>query len=254
MINGKPLSKCLEELREFKANVKEKDMGKKSYDYIPIEDFVVAFNTVFGAEHYSIDYSELTYHKIASGQDMLTVKCTITLIGDDGFPILHKDGYGGEDFSYQKENGRDGNLKNAPHNATTSAFKNAAKWFNAFGFYTAKGKDGSAKTDSKSSDKKPANRKPEVNISVNTVDGFFSGGLENGTKKDIWKVRATLASDKSDCEVIFYPNQYGKDEKTFNALREMADRKSVSMRITVTDCGEREGVKQFVFKEYCRAA
>ncbi len=263
LVNGKTLKQIFQELREFKGNVEKKNGGKRDFDYIPIESFFSAFDEVIGTENYSVEYSELTYVKVSSGQDMVTCKCSITLLGDDGLPVLRKEGYGASEFVYAKETGKDSGLNNEPHIATTSAFKSAAKWFGVFGTYLedapaakASSSDTKAKAEKPADDKsgdKSKDKKPEINISVHTKDSFFSGGKDKRTDKDVWKIKATLDSDKSECEVVFYPNQYGKNEKYFAALKEMSSQKSVGLRIVVNDCGERNGFRQFIFKDYLAA-
>ena len=253
-VNGIPWEECLKRLRAYKKPSKSKDYGKKSYPYHKVDEFLQLFDAVLGTEHYTVEFPAMQYERCASQQDMMVAKCRISVYDDDGDLITFKEGWGAQEFKYSDANsGRDVNFDGQPHSACTDALKNACKFFGAFGYYTEERSEDMASAQPSSGN--PAGQAPQKAASSNspvdlyTAGSFFEQGEKDGRK--IWKIAASSqAGAKPDAEIIFYPDQYGKEAEKFNRLYNKAATERVFLRISASKCAPRNGLTQYIFKGY----
>lgn len=235
-INGKSLEQCITELRK-KRPMQEKK-GSTGYWYYPIELFIDAMDEVFGSEHYSHSFSEPVFRQVSSGQEMLTVRCTITLTGDDGTVVKRIDGFGDREIAYSNDKHR-ADLGNFTSTAAALAFKDACKYLGIFGYRTTN---------------KPENKAVKSNdelVRFSATDMFYQQGESKGNP--IWKLPVKL--NGSDGEVVFYHNQTAKKAEQFNSLfsfvQDGLERgKKVTVKLKVRSSGDYNGIPQYVFKDF----
>ena len=83
-VNGKPMSDILSALS--KPGKTDKDYSGKNY--IKIEHYYARMNEVVGVDHYNVAFSDETFRTVMSGQELISVKCTIEILDDDYKVIL----------------------------------------------------------------------------------------------------------------------------------------------------------------------
>ena len=260
-VNGRPWDECLREIRAYKKKTKQKDAGNgKSYGYFPIDEYFQRLDEVIGTDHYLVETDDFQKIRMESGQEMMIVRCKISILDDQGRVIVTKSAYGGTEIQYAKATGRDSGIGNAPGNACKDAFKAAAELFGILGYHGYRTSEGAEKPHRERVSDTPAPVKGEENpekkdAPVNFVSegAFFEAGERNG--RTIWKLAAhERVSDQklksSVSEVIFYPNQYGKDAEKFNTFFSMVARQATPFKATVQACGLREGKSQYIFKGF----
>lgn len=249
IVNGQKWKDCLEQLKAAKP---KKD-NKMKFEFVPIEEYMKLLDNVIGVSNYTVEYTMPQYGKITSGQDFLYVKCRITVIDDDGNMVIFKEGLGASEFAYSSENnGRDVNLKNSPVYAQQSAFKTAAKDLGCFDFYGTyrEGKDSEA--DSSKGGRQgraQTSRRKLVTIKARTNGAYFVAG-ENARGEKTLKLPVVVNGEKNVSELIFYPNNIKDYKDEVNGLLIASKKGSKALSVSVYECDERDGRKQYVFKSF----
>ena len=258
-VNGKSLLEVLTALRAYK---KPPHTSNDGFGYFKTAEYIDRFDSAVGIANYNIEYSDFSYRQIATGQELFSVKCIITIIDDDGRAVLRRECYGGYECKYAKATGRDVNLQNASDFVCSYAFKNAAKRFGIFGLKT-KGGEGAFQNESHAEmpedvkDEK-ANPNSEKKSDSATFINFYSEGSFEQVRTDqgrpVYKLTAHELLSPKQCkkeksQIIFYPNQYskGKNAETLNKLISICSEKQTVIRIKTKVCGEDNGTTQYVF-------
>lgn len=250
-VNGQPLSDVLIRLREEKSP--SADKGGK-FKYFRIKEFVETFDSIVGIGNYNVEYTDLNYSRISTGQEKYSVKCRISILSDDGDVLLIRESYGDYTCQYEKETGKDVNLQNSSEFACHAAFKNAAKRFGIFGRYNEM-----SGSDEGSSERQAAKN----NVSSDdTVMNFVTDGpfvkIDERDGRPVYRldVHEIVGENcrKDIAQLIFYPNQYGKDSKSFNSYYSLCanSQKRLRAKVKFTRCVGSK--KQYVFKSFVPAA
>jgi len=261
LVNGRELKKILEELRQYQEPPHKLDSGVR---YFSSEEYFEIFDRVVGPANYNVEYSDFKFipTELGTKQELFSVKCRITIIDDDGHPVLIKEGYGGYVCRYNKQTDKDVNLQNAPDFVCTYAFKTAAKKFGTFGITTKGASKKSSKeksnngnnisTDNTSANDKDTSKENNRKTISFCTDGAFFIERENNDGP-VYKVNAyEVVGDKmrdSVSQIIFYPNKY---RKVSDKLNFYIDKCSATvrkrLRIKATYSGDsKDGCKQYVF-------
>ena len=256
-VNGKSLREVLNELRQYKKPLHKTRDG---YGYFKTEEIISAFDEIVGFANYNVEYTDYKYTSTSAGQEMFSVKCIITIIDDDGKPVLKRECYGTCECKYSKDTSKVVNLQNSSDFVCSYAFKNAAKRFGVFGLKTGEraGDEPVTAEDNKSSVK----AQPDTTASVMnfiTSGAFEQVGDRNG--RPVYKISAYEVVDASKCrekvsQIIFYPNQYSKSEKitkNFNEYLTTCKEKQRRLRINTKQVGEDNGITQYVFLGFASA-
>ena len=238
-VNGKSFSECVSELQKIRPSKEQK--GSTGYWYYPIELFTDAMDKVFGSEHYSHSFSDPIYRQVGSGQEMLTVRCTLTIYGDNGEVIKRMDGFGDKEIPYSKDNGR-ADVGNLTSSVGTLALKDACKYLGIFGYRT---------TSAEKKKKPQEQQKSDELVRFAVTDMFYQQGESRG--QPIFKLPVMF--QKKDGEVIFYHNQTAKRADRFNELYSFVQQglesgKNVTVKLKVKPSGDYNGIPQYVFKDF----
>lgn len=262
-VNGRPWAECLQEIRKYKKKTKQKEAGNgKSYGYFNIDEYIQRLDEVIGTDHYMVETGDFDLIRMDSGQEMMIVRCKISILDDEGRVIISKSAYGGTEIQYAKATGRDSGIGNAPGNACKDAFKAAAELFGILGYHGYKAEDEArtgalpAGTGAKGEGVLPHKEQKDLSMNLVSEGAFFDAGERNG--RTVWKLSAHEKVNDSQlkaevCEVIFYPNQYGKEAKKFNDFYAEVAKRPVPFRVLVQSCGKREGRPQYIFKGFTQA-
>lgn len=244
-VNGKSLSEVMKQLREKK--LPKADKGR--FKYFKINEFVSAFDSIVGISNYNVEYTDLTYSQISTGQEKYSVKCRISILSDDGEVLLVRESYGDYTCQYEKETGKDVNLQNSSEFACHAAFKNAAKRFGIFGRYDDVYELGS-------SENKPVKNIASPNdviLNFRTEGVFERIGDKEG--RPIYRINVHEKVGENDfrketAQIIFYPNQYDKDAAHFNQCYELCNESPKRIRVKVKYTRNEGTMKQYVFKAF----
>jgi hypothetical protein len=243
-VGGKPFEAALKQLRE--ARPPKEDKGNTGFSYYSIEAFISAMDDALGCEGYSFSYSEPIYRVLKNEQEMISVRCSLSIYADDGSILKRTEGFGDKEVMVSKEKGRV-DVGNLTASAATLAFKDACKYLGIFGYRTT-GEDTGGKTARAGSSQK-ATAKDEVKIFV--VKQMF---YEQGESRGYPILKLPVEADCGKGEVIFYHNQTSSDAETFNSLYSHVEKSlgkgTVTVKLKVKPSGERDGLKQFVFKSF----
>lgn len=253
-INGRDLKVCFEELRAFKPKTKEREAGGgKVYKYHAFDEYMQRMDACFGNDHYQVEMDDFKLITLASGQQMPTVRCVITIFDDDGNIVAKKSAYGGSEVMANKSTGLDYNFGNLPGNAGKDAFKMACELFGIFGvhLYDKEGK----KPEQKAEPKKAA-KEPEKDVVMNLLSegAFIEVSEKEGKKTFRLRCREKVGKQvRTDLyEVLFYPNQYGADAQKFNDFYGRVTKKATTFRALLKPCGDRENIPQYAFKGFAK--
>lgn len=249
-VNGKEYEACIAELQAMRPPQEEK--GNTGYWYYPIEAFTEAMDQVFGNEHYNLCYYDPIYRVIASGQEMVTVRCTLTIVDDDGRPVKRVDGFGDKELFYGKGSDR-ADVGNLTSSTAALAFKDACKYLGIFGYRTTAFKKQDKPAARKSEAKKEKGAKKEEAINIIVSDMFYQQGESHG--QPIWKLPMKTKADQVPGEVVFYHNQTAKKAEKFNELfafveSGLSGSKHLTLKLIATPSGEYNGIQQYVFKDF----
>lgn len=259
LINGKSVQDVLKELRASK-NPDKKLLNK--YPYYKIDSYYERVNSVFGTEHYTVDYSERQLYTTASGQEVMVCKCRITILDDDFQPILYKEAYGGREIHYNQTTLIDDGIKNLATNAASSAFKEVWKSFGIFGLRPGDASDdesAGAGNSHTGTQKDVSNSDPQVTgEQANEYQHYVLVGnstvaierLDTQTNKNVYKYRCRDSKNRIVYDVIFYPNRYKKVEEQLNRMISSAQNGSLQISINAKKLAERDGVIQLVFDNF----
>ncbi len=240
-VNGRDWNEVLESLKS--AVPKKGDV--MDFSYIPIKEFIRLLDSNIGVSNYTVEYSDLKYISIKSGQDLLSVKCRLTIIDDEGEHFIFKEGLGGSEYSYSaKNNGRDVTCKNSPIYAQQSAFKSAAKALGCFYLSEYSNEGG----NEQSSDRRSEPSKPRKGVDILKVDSCGAFYIVDGSgDMPTYKLPVKIKGEQCKSELIFYPNNYGKVSQKLNRLIVKVKEGSVYIKPSVRQCKDWNGVKQYVF-------
>ena len=249
LINGKPISDVLRLLRESK-NPDKKLYGK--YPYYKIGSYYERVNACFGTDHYMVEYSELEFLTIESGQECMHCKCRITLLDDEYQPIMYKEAYGGREIHYSDTTHNDDGIKNLANNTALAAFKECWKAFGIFGIrpddenefeQDLSGKETKASINSGSSnDYQKFLLKGENQVTIERTD--------SRTNLPVYKYRCKDIENGIAYDVIFYPNKYKRVGDKMNKLIATALNGPMQLCIKAKKLSERNGVFQLVFDQF----
>jgi len=252
--NGKELKEALIELREYVEPSKDK-LGNK---YYAIEEYFAKMDSVFGVGGYEVSYSELTHMVLPSGQVVLTSKCHIAILAQEGV-AFSVEGYGSYEVPYSTETGKCINLNTAGVSCTVNAFKSACREMSIFGCrdVEVKGKNKSNKNTNASTS----------SAAVKTRQFFLQKPLQ-----EMWKDREGKPAYRmvareivgeqmiaGESEILFYPNQYKKNVAKFNDLvMRSNDTKGFKIIIGVTDVAADKSNSEYsgsyIFKRFGEGA
>ncbi len=256
-VNGKDITTILNQLS--KPGKKDKDYSGK--DYIKIEHYYARMNEVVGVDHYNVSFSDETFRTVMSGQELISVKCTIEILDDDYNVILKKEGYGATELKYTKETGKSDGLKNIPTIACSSAFKEACKTLGIFGLRpTGFSDDDSVSADSVKSEDKPkkasakkstvAEESKGKSYSLSTISPAEEV-RQDRTGKTVYRLKCTEGGTDRRIDVIVYPNNYTScEEKVMQMVNLMSERKLSVNLICDSLTTPKDGVEQVVFKQF----
>ena len=250
-VKGISVSEAMERL-SVKRSPDKKLMNK--YPYYKIETFYERINSVFGVDHYNVEYFDYAHTVVESGQELLSCKCRVTLLDDNYEPFLVKEALGGKEIQYEKETGRDSGLKNLPANCMHVAFKEVWKSMGIFGL----------RQDEESSE--PGNHNGS-NTSSNNGNNGRQGTLsnkyvlensgclvfvreDNNTKQPIYRLPCVDSASKEKVDVIFYPNRYKNYNGKIAALKNAKETDQFLFTIEATKASPRDGVSQLIFTSF----
>lgn len=257
LINGRPWAECLKEIRLYKEKTKQKDGGRngKSYGYYSIDEYIQRLDDVIGTDHYMVETDDFQKITLSKGQEMFVVRCKITIIDDEGDVIISKTAYGGTEVMYAKATDR-ADIGNAPGNACKDALKGAAELLGILGYHGYRQiKPASSPSQNKPPASMAADETPMKDVPMNLISegAFFETGERDGKKIFKLASREMVSPEqvkKEIVEVIFYPNQYGKDTKRFNSFYAKAAKAATHYKALVQACGMRDGKPQYIFKGF----
>jgi len=266
--NKKVLEQAIAELREYK----EPSEYKQDYAYYAIEEYVERMDEVFGACGYRALYSELDHVAFPlANQMMLTMKCRIEILGENGNVIHIAEGYGSEEVTQSSEGTKYYNLTTVAMNCGTYAFKSACKNLGIFACRKVKKteENNNSNSGNNNSNSRASRRASNAsNASKNIVPVTF---MVNRPFEVMWKddegrpayrmVANMLVNEmisREPYEILFYPNQYKKAVGTLNDLivrsQGMDGSKSFRLRIGVQAVAEERRNKNyagsFTFKRF----
>lgn len=269
IINGKSLDKCLKELQEYKKP--DDYLTDKKFPYYKIESYYKRINAIFSLANYNVTYPFVTgIGTISSEQQFLTVKCHLEIMNDNGEVVLVREGLASKEITYN-DAGREVNLKNLYRSTSQLAFKAAWEHLNIFGktyddadLELSEGapKPADTKETSHTSSNKKAESSP--NNAQNTSMGQTEKTSDSNPMFEVFTISPVQIEkeqrgkpvyyllgelkDKQKVKVIFYPNQYGKNEQAMNNLIEKSKNHNFNYRFKGSTSGERDGFLQIVFK------
>ena len=251
-VNGKTLNEVLSSLRTYKEPPHTTNDGHK---YFKTSEFIGAFDEIVGVANYNVEYTDHQYRQISTGQELFSVKCIITIIDDDGKPVLKRECYGGYVCKYAKANGNDVNLQNSLDFVCSYAFKNAAKRFGIFGLKTTEIEHSESVASENTSG---SGKKSESSVMNFVTSGAFEQ-IRESDGRPVYKIAAHEMVNSEQCRsdvshIIFYPNQYSKDAEKFNFyISTCSNDKQKRLRIKTKVVGEDNGIIQYVFLGFAAA-
>jgi len=253
-VNGISVSEAMERL-SVKRNPDKKLMNK--YPYYKIETFYERINSVFGVDHYNVEYFDYAHTVVESGQELLSCKCRVTLLDDNYEPFLVKEALGGKEIQYEKETGRDSGLKNLPANCMHVAFKEVWKSLGIFGMRQDEespqnGADSNTNGNSNTSNN-GTNGKSQTVSNKYVLEN--SGKLvfvreDTNTKQPIYRLPCVDSATKAKVDVIFYPNRYKNYNQKIVGLKNAKEEDRFRFTIEATKSSPRDGVGQLIFSSF----
>lgn len=127
--NGKELKDALNEIAVYKD--KSKTLQGK-YGYYEKSEYYERLSQVLGVDGYSANYDFCGLEVLPNNQLMVTVKCVINILGEDGSAVHTVAGIGTEEIEYSDKNQKYIMLNNVGSSADASAFKEACRQLNIF--------------------------------------------------------------------------------------------------------------------------
>lgn len=237
------MKEILAAFANYKMPLDYLEYGKKKYPYYTYKKYYKALDEFVGLSNVTIEYGQMQYIQISSGQEMFYISCTVTIYDETG-RTLSRTGYAGREV-YLTDAGREVNLSNLPEDVQKLAFKNACK---AFGLLVPpRNNTLQAPKDTADTSKRTSNEK--LRLSFVTEGAFFVCGEQKG--KSIYKVKAHLVDGermKSEIsEIVFYPNRTTKYTDLMNQYISKSQSGPQKLRLEVTESGVRDGIQQYIF-------
>lgn len=240
-----------EVLRNLQRKIDKDNKDSNGKGCFSITRVVDRFNEVLGNEHYNVEFND--FKPITSGnQIVFSVKCRISIIDDDNNILFYKEGYGATENRQSRDQNKLVNFDSNVHNATTSAFKNAAKFFSALGEYQY----GNDSKTTVAFDTTNAAINSEQNDSAFknfiTEGSFFEANVSN-RRGIVWKLKAhEIISDtkckEEACEIVFYPDIYQKKSDTFNKIVVESKKRQLKIKLKVSK-GRPAECQQYICRE-----
>ena len=195
--NEKNLADAIREFRTYKEPSSSK-FGK--YDYFKIEEYVELLDKCFGADGYSVSYSEGSSIQVSPTQVVFLVKATVLVYGEDGSVVYRFEGYGThEPTRDSKVEDKAINLEILGMVGCVNALKSACTQLGCFGMRNLE--DGGMGTAGRNSAPRPA-QQPARN-------GARQNGAPAAARPS--NTQAAPSEQASDEEKSFYVCQPAKD-------------------------------------------
>lgn len=256
-VNGRALKEVLDELQKYKNPLHKTHNG---YGYFKTDEYVCAFDDIVGVANYNVEYTDYKYQKISTGQELFSVKCSITIFDDEGKPLIKREGYGGYVCKYERDTKKDVNLQNSPDFVCSYAFKNAAKRFGIFGLKkgirdtSATNAVGATKSNQKNRDGNVSKETSVINFYAE--DCFVQIREDDGRpvyKLNAHKIISDTEMEKETSDIIFYPKQYSRNAEVFNKyVSDCGNGKKKQLRIKamIRESGQK---KTYIFMGFAAA-
>lgn len=246
LVNGKERDTVLKEIEADEAPLGMLD-GK--YPYHTIDQYEKRLNNVVGRSNWQAEYQTEPTTQLSTGQVLFEKKCVLKIFDQEGCVALYSEGFGGEEVKWSNKDQRYIFLSNAPGYAKIAAFKDALRSLNMFGIHLSEDRKEQQKPASSKKEKKP-----EISMVFLTEGPMAAATIEERTNKPVYKLAAhevvgNLCRENT-CDIIFYPNQYGKDAQKINNLCAATETGQKKISIKVSESGVRNNVQQYVFKGF----
>ncbi len=216
-INGESWTTILEELRKFEPKEGEKEGRFKFYK---VEQYRSRLIEVLGM-NFSTVYSEPNYIVLNSGQEIISLLCTLTIRDDDGNIVCQSSGYAGRPIQYTQETGLCHTAHLTPAFAQAAALSQACKDIGVFGDveddYVPEYGNASGKKEKR--DNKEKNTSKEEYITFLLYAPFREHTDKTGQTN--YYLNAIKEDTGEKVELIFYGNAMKKkeNEKNFSTIR-----------------------------------
>ena len=255
-VNGRTLNEVLRDLRVHKDATFFTPDG---HPYYKTAEFVSAFDNIVGVANYNVEYTDHSFRQISTGQELFSVKCIITIIDDDGKPVLKRECYGGYVCKYAKQSGNDVNLQNSLDFVCSYAFKNAAKRFGVFGLKTTAADEDKHKIEERKNGNDAAKtskeKKPTCVVEIYAKKPFER--KDDNCDRPTYYLHGYTVDENNkssgQAKIIFYPNLYSKyaDELNTHISKCLKPEGWTRMRILVSPCeSDKSNVPTYVFKGF----
>lgn len=245
LINGKPLQAVFEELKMPFTGAYDNVEGKDSIDYRYYHE---RLRSVLGMEHYQVSYTKPAEYlciNTSSQQHLFIAHCRIDLIDDDGLVVYSTSASGAKEVQTSKSTGKGVWISNYPAFAEYSAFKNVCKNLNVFN-QQGIGTKGNNKES----------QKPNPGTAVKDSGIYkFEDSFYTVTRNDkiIYKckVRKQLGELFSTVsEIVIYPDKFQRYRELTNIVNDVAAKKPVSIRASISCGNVSEKLPQLILQTY----
>lgn len=200
--NGKELAVALKEVAVFKEKAKSLQ-GK--YGYYEKSEYYERLCQVFGVDGFSLNYEFGGLHTLPTNQIFGVGKCVIGLLDEAGNVVYSVSGLGTEEIEFSDKNSKYIMLNNVGSGVDTAAFKEACRQLNIFNCVMEKKPENKTENSSSSSTSTAVEKKQ-----FRVVGSLVENGECKFTHKPVYKQK--MECDGKEIEVLFYPNNYTKDE------------------------------------------
>ena len=260
LVNGRTLNEVITQLRAYREPPHKTPDGK--HKYFTAEELISAFDEIVGVCNYNVAYTDYSYRQISTGQEVFSVKCSISIISDDGEELLKRECYGGYECKYSNTTGKDVNIQNSSNTVCSYAFKNCASRFGVYGLKVSTAKESAQDTVSEEKPKASAEKNTASNSVMNfCTDGAFAKvGATDG--RPVYKLAAheivgTKLKEQTSY-IVFYPNQYSKtaeSAKILNAYISRCEKGQTKIRILTKPLKpEKDGSLAYLFLGFDKAS
>lgn len=232
------LKETLEVLQNYK---KPSKLLMNKYPYYPIEEYRDRFKEACGGvEGYKAEYSALEQFQFPTGQIVYSMKCTLSILDEDGTVLMSKEGYGTHEVAVN-DSGNFINLGTLGRTLMADSFKTAADEYRIFGGKSSanRGAQGGNRTSSASTNANPT-------TAASTSERFYfkdvptckkdKNGIDSYTALG-YKVVGNGQCEQTPTTLLLYSNNYKNYAKQLNALLSMDPTKGVVFNCTVKPCG-----------------
>lgn len=247
---GKTLNEVLENISKKRSAVNFLD----DYPYYKIEEYEnVLIEALGGRKYYKTIFSDLQV--VPVGKDVLmTCTCHLSFITDERQIGFETSGIGS--FRLKRKKSGDGflALDNAALMCQYQAFKSACRTIQIFGIHSSDDIESQSlqikpKPICKDKVSSASTKSNEAFQRIFVTQSLFEKVREDKHGKPTWKVSVCDKDTGEVADVIFYPNQYAKNNDLFNKLLACCgDGKPHDMRLMVSACSNAANV--YVFKDF----